>query len=557
MRRLLLIALLALSLGGAARADDRFGVVYTAGPDQASRVDADFQAMATMGLGWVRILPDWSLQEPSRGQWDWTWSDTLVKAARAHGLKLVYTLGYTPHWASVYASENDPEVWAHNRPADVKTWQAYVAAVAHRYGRDISVWQVWERPDIWHFRGNDQDLKGLLVAADRTIHAVSPDARVIGPETGDVNLGSIDRMYRHGLAEVFDILGLYPDRNPPDAVVRPLDTLESRIVSRKGPLRTVWMDGVDWNVQTPPGSSLVPVVDEAHQASDLVESTVLALAHGVSTVLWGAWRDRTDGMAAVQTCSGLESALREPRPAMAAYRTLIEHLRNRTFKRTLDWGAGRTAVEFDGAGTPLVVAWSDTPVAVSLPPGVTVDGTPAAQAHLGPTPVYLEGDVTHVQVPAAAPAPDFSDAADVHVTLAARPVAAGLYVRSLPPRVDERGGQPCWCTDLANQKSELLFDIDDSFLYFVDGRWQVDVDVEVWGNEGTLPVGFNVAYDGVEGYSFTAWQWVDAGPGWKHYVFHIKDAVMADPRSDFRINALGSKGDLCVRSVTVRKVANR
>ena len=86
------------------------------------------------------------------------------------------------------------------------------------------------------------------------------------------------------------------------------------------------------------------------------------------------------------------------------------------------------------------------------------------------------------------------------------------------------------------------------------GRYDVDMDVEVYGNTGSQKMGFNIGYDSMAGYAFRDWKWVEPGEGWKKYTFRLTDASFADAFSDFRINALGSKDDICVRSVTVRRL---
>jgi hypothetical protein len=391
------------------------GAVYDVHPTDAATVQKDMDAMVALGLSWVRILPDWSSIQPTQDHYDWAWSDLLVRTAREHHLHVVYTLGYTPQWLSLYPDDPDLEVWSRNRPRDLEAWRDYVTALVQRYGQDVHDWQVWEQSDIHHFRGPDADLRLLLEGARDRLPAGD---RLIAPEVGEINLGPIRRMIRHGLR--FDVLGLYPDGLPPEGTVRPLAHL---------PPMQRWYSGVS---------------NEATAA--------LGLAHQVEVVFLEDWRN------------------------------------------------------FD-------------PKALVAPAASSVEK-------------------------------DYSTVPLVSIRLLETPDDAGLHLVH-PAGLTGIG----WQSDLAHGRTELPLDIDDTFLYDVDGHQPVDVDVEAQDNSGSLPLGFDVGYDGVNGYSFTRWQWVDAGPGWHHYVFRITDGEFADPRADVRINALGSKGDVTIRSVTVSRSA--
>src|SRR5207245_11617870 len=121
--------------------------------------------------------------------------------------------------------------------------------------------------------------------------------------------------------------------------------------------------------------------------------------------------------------------------------------------------------------------------------------------------------------------------------------------------VDVDGGEALRANS-ARERVYVHFDVDDTFLFFVDGRALVEITVEVRGASAAEQLGFNIWYDSMSGYRFTPWQWVNASPGWLTYTFRLPDAAFANTWGwDFAINAAGNRNeDLVIRSVTVRKV---
>ena len=74
----------------------------------------------------------------------------------------------------------------------------------------------------------------------------------------------------------------------------------------------------------------------------------------------------------------------------------------------------------------------------------------------------------------------------------------------------------------------IYLDVDDTFLFFNDGRHDAIVTIEVLGARAPQSVGFNLFYDSRSGYRFTPWQWVDAREGWVTYTFLLEDANFAN-----------------------------
>jgi polysaccharide biosynthesis protein PslG len=76
------------------------------------RRGADYAAMRTAGLTWLRTDLDWRFIEARRGGWDWTVYDPVVRDAAAAGLTTLGILHTVPAWANGaagdYAPASDP-----------------------------------------------------------------------------------------------------------------------------------------------------------------------------------------------------------------------------------------------------------------------------------------------------------------------------------------------------------------------------------------------------------------------------------------------------------------
>jgi hypothetical protein len=157
---------------------------------------------------------------------------------------------------------------------------------------------------------------------------------------------------------------------------------------------------------------------------------------------------------------------------------------------------------------------------------------------------------------------DFARATEVYARLGAQNLERGLYNMRYRTRrngaleVVQIDGVDAVRTNATKEIIFVYFHVDESFLYYVDGRASVEIAVEVWGAKAAQQLGFNILYDSMTGYRFTPWQWVDVKNGWVAYTVRLTDANFTSTWGwDFAINAGGNRvDDLIVRTVTVRKI---
>jgi hypothetical protein len=186
-------------------------------------LDRTFRTVRSTGARWVRFDFWWAITEPARGRFDWRRIDRAVQAARAHGLAIIATLGYTPKWAR-RAGTND-----HAPPIDPDDFARFASAAVERYRpRGVRVWEIWNEPNnalFWRPKPDVAAYTALLRAVSTVMHRSDPHATVLvgglspgGPDLDwtapDGTLVSPWRflrgIYDHGGGGSFDAVGFHP-----------------------------------------------------------------------------------------------------------------------------------------------------------------------------------------------------------------------------------------------------------------------------------------------------------------------------------------------------------
>ena len=515
------------------RAADRFGIDL-AWPYNPSGSPLQASTVATAGAGWVHLTVNWDLLEPARGKFAWALLDDAVR--RASSERILVTIQRTPKWAALTPNAAEP-VWSHEPPKSVADWSAFVRALAGRYRGRVAAWQIEPPIEFATFRGTTRDYLDMLHAARVEIRQVDRAALVVASTSVGIDLPFMKLLFGRAGAD-FDAIVIHPRGRTAADLLEALGTLRTRRVADGR--HEIWLSArTDW--------------------SHPVQIAATALAMGVSREFW----------------QGLS-------PQVI---TVLRAVGDATFVGPLDRGPGVYAFVFGNSQTRTVVLWTDGPersVPLATTGAAVVTGADgqhiqvgeAGTIQAGPDPVFVTTPAASVLDEAAKafaagpvriprdPAHDFSQADTVSATLGAANVERGLYNQQLralpsggvvPVTVD---GADAVRTDQTKDAVYVYFTIDDSYAYFVDGRSDYLITVEVHRAGGPQRVGFNIMYDSMSGYRFSPWQWVDAGDGWAKYTIRISDASFSKTWGwDFAINgAADKKENLVVRSVTVTRV---
>ena len=540
--RLSAVVLLVLAAAWPASADGTFAF----GASGAG--SPSFAALRQGGAQAVKIVADWSAIESTRGRWAWQDLDAAVAAARREGLQPVVVLAYTPVWASLATGDDarNPLVATRLPPRNLADWERFAGEAVRRYRDTVKDWQVWTVPALPHFRGTASEYLNLLRATRRAAATADRGSRLVVASPPGFDLIHVQRVLA-AAPDAVSAISLGPAGLAPEQWLRPLAALRTRVLARTD--RPLWLE---W------------APDRRDPSAALVRAAALARATGVARLF-----------------------LADGRPLEPAARSLLAGIDPLSFTGFLIREPGVVALVFGaGEGAVLIVWRSDGTATLDVPvlPGARILSpgggaavpAPEGQATLqvGPTPVLITGLAPSLVeeargtiqqrgsvLPVLPPERDFSGAAEVSLRLGRESVERGLTLvraaRNAPLEIVEVNGEPAARVAAGADAAFLYFDIDDSFLFFNDQRFDVLVTVEVFGARAAQSFGFNLFYDARSGYRFTPWQWVEPKDGWVSAAFRLEDANLANTAGwDLAIN-LGAnrREDLLLRSLLVRKVA--
>jgi hypothetical protein len=194
--------------------------------------------LALGGAESARILFSWDFAEPVPGEFRWSRNDSIIEYAAEHGMKVLPVVEYAPAWARQY-----PDQFA-SPPKSPTPYTKFLRAAIERYGphgdfwklhpglpyKPVREWQIWNEPEIvfhWYrepFTGRwrPRDARryvDLLRAADKTVHATDPGAKVVLAALSIDSWRSLDKLYRWGkLKKNFDVAALQAFAGDPDFI---------------------------------------------------------------------------------------------------------------------------------------------------------------------------------------------------------------------------------------------------------------------------------------------------------------------------------------------------
>lgn len=294
------------------------------------------------GCKWSREEFLWRRIEPRRGEFDWSFYDSVVETALRHGISIYGLIDYWSQWAEAYT------------PAGIADYARYCAALVARYKDRIKHWEIWNEPNIFFWQGPREMYVDLLKAAYAAIKAVDPEAQVLGCSTAGIDTGFIRMVAAKG--GDYDILTIHPYRAHLDErdFIRELQETAALTAELYGAPKPVWITEMGWSTQVEGG------VSERQQAGLVARCYLAAMAAGAfQNISWYDFReDGADPFYNEHHFGVLRYDL-TPKPAYRAFATVARTLAGRTTPERLEAEEGILAYRFTGPDRPPVVAlWS-------------------------------------------------------------------------------------------------------------------------------------------------------------------------------------------------------
>lgn len=196
--------------------------------DEGTQMTRQLEVAERSGAQLVRADVSWSsLQVNGPSTWDGPYLhriDRFVSRARAHGIRVLFTVMSSPCWASTAPESlrqdcagawwnRDVQYWA---PHDVDSYARAVNFLARRYRGRVAAWEIWNEPDLpffWNVPPGETTIGryvDLVRAAYPAIKRADPRTTVLAGSTSGGNEALLRSMYAAGLRGSFDGLAIHP-----------------------------------------------------------------------------------------------------------------------------------------------------------------------------------------------------------------------------------------------------------------------------------------------------------------------------------------------------------
>jgi hypothetical protein len=153
--------------------------------DQPKTTDRDLKIASGSNFRWQKTLFTWrAIEGKSKGVYDWTESDRIVKASAANGVKIIARIDFQPDWARKDLAHNGP-------PDNYQDYADFLAAFTARYKPGsalgtVDAIEVWNEVNInreWGMQPINRQQAGdyvrFLTLAYRAAHTASPNIIII------------------------------------------------------------------------------------------------------------------------------------------------------------------------------------------------------------------------------------------------------------------------------------------------------------------------------------------------------------------------------------------
>lgn len=331
------------------------------GPDTRP---ADFDKMASAGVGSVRVLISWRAAQPSdHGPINWSLLDQKVGVVSSRGMVPVPDIIGSPSWVS--SAPTKPPVRGN---AKKKAWQNFLTAVVNRYkpggtywksplpisplpvlnlspysrqfgakapAKPVSEWQIWSEPNLGKYftphKSAVAKYAKLVKLSHKAIKAADRKADlVLGGLTGFAKPSSwkfLQKLYHvKGFKRSFEAAAVHPYA-PNMSKLRRVITRVRKVMRKAHDKRTsLWLTELGYGSKHP--TKKWPLNKGAKGQAKALKKTYKLLIHKrkkwhIGRVYWFQWRDpakgENPGLCSFCTSAGLLKYEGEPKPSYKAF----------------------------------------------------------------------------------------------------------------------------------------------------------------------------------------------------------------------------------------------
>lgn len=329
-------------------------------------IDADAAIMKAMGAKVTRVVTRWNILEPSRGNYNWSQSDTIFNALASQDITISTFLWTTPDWAIDQTAKDAATVALGGKkpinspPEFYQDYYDTMAALVDRYNNtqtdrpQIPYWEIWNGPylDIywWYPDNGEQKYVELLEGAYNTIKSVDSKATVlVGGQPPGIRPFS-DYVVENG-NPFFDIYAYHSHGHVNQHIsALKVNTERLNTFDTSGELINGW-----WCNET---GFAYDVTNNLSQSIALIKKGSISRFGNLKNFMWFIFRNKevTTGTSAesVDENGGL-------RPSVVAYNALVTLLKNTTPDIALfpNSSIGNFGYSFNRQYEKVLVLWNE------------------------------------------------------------------------------------------------------------------------------------------------------------------------------------------------------
>lgn len=215
-----------------------YGTCAHVSRDEFSERTRTCEMLAKAGIRYLRMDFDWVNLERFKGEWRFDKLDILVADVEKAGITILPILGYNNPIASPSYEHLDE-------------WTNYVHRVLSRYRGHFPVVEVWNEPNLGGFwpNPNPENYTKLLKATYAAVKAEDPKAKVAICGFSQVPFDFIERIYKAGGRDSFDVMNIHPYSwpLPPEGNLdQNLDRLRKLMSKYGDDKKPIWITEIGW-----------------------------------------------------------------------------------------------------------------------------------------------------------------------------------------------------------------------------------------------------------------------------------------------------------------------
>lgn len=174
-----------------------------------------YDLLAAAGVKWARCQTGWCRCETTRGNYDFSWLDSIVDNLLCRGIQPWFNVGFgnALYMKDVYSTAAVGYVPLYYGEETLRAWLRFVEALAVHYRGRVSEYEIWNEPDSESFwqptKPDPAEYARLIHLTGEAIRGVHPGAKIGGCLSRAVNTFVIE-LFRTGIVRELDFFSIHP-----------------------------------------------------------------------------------------------------------------------------------------------------------------------------------------------------------------------------------------------------------------------------------------------------------------------------------------------------------